>query len=510
MAEKLKNIVHYQKPDFLEGLKKFTDLLIRKNMKVEDLRTVADKYDLSSGIIRRLLSYVCGWCGTLIYLNTHLNDLWRDYELVEWCQAFRVVLETNGLLDSRKFMYIRSADNRNENQEKIIRLLERYFSEVFGWEPTYSELQHYYNLWTVGAISNEEIYEVDTLLNEGRQTIQLPDFVAPKKSEEKISYSKLIARMKDTPTAIGRLNDLFHQTKLKTCVGCRMFGNPLVPIDGNISEDSEDIDVLIVNLVSSAEEAKQKQIFKEGGFVRQQIEMFPKGCRWLVVNLIPCAVRSKSEIGKTQDIRDQIKMCSAVLEETIGRLKPKVSLLVGEEVFQTYLGVGSAAAKFKDSLGKILEGQYIGLPGPAGMRGPQLQQLGKEAWASALHHVFSAAAPPPPPQEEEKETKNNPPPEKPKKQPKKKAVDPTKEDLLLLDVRELSDGDILLIYTDSEGNKVYDRRKNLQTAYVKNKDFKECNIITSEVDFEFQMNRGQKIKLNALLRKKMAELKGGN
>ena len=45
------------------------------------------------------------------------------------------------------------------------------------------------------------------------------------------------------------------------------------------------------------------------------------------------------------------------------------------------------------------------------------------------------------------------------------------------------------------------------TAYLKTRDFKECDIITDQVDQEFSMTKLQKTKLNNLLRNKTKELK---
>ena len=91
-----------------------------------------------------------------------------------------------------------------------------------------------------------------------------------------------------------------------------------------------------------------------------------------------------------------------------------------------------------------------------------------------------------------------------------KANDSSKKEsgkLYLLSVKELSNDVILMIYTDENGNKVYRKEKYKMTAYLKTRDFKECDIITDQVDQEFSMTKLQKTKLNNLLRNKTKELK---
>lgn len=369
----------------------------------------------------------------------------------------------------------------------------------------YNELQFYYTLYLNGIITNDEIYEIDMLINDQRKTITLPDFIEPKEdANKKTSFAKLVDIAKKSSSGLDDINNILYQKKNKDCSSCPFFKNSFVPIDGNVKSLDENVDVLIINLNPSLDDAKNKQIFKDTSVVRQNIQLFPQEVKWLLINLIPCAFKSKSEIGgKKEEVVQQIEKCSHVTEEIFNRFKPKFYILIGEEVFNYFY----STAKFADSVGQLIEEKFLPILHPVSMRQPKAQLRGKEAWANIVNILFSSIKSPIKSEEKKIDSKNNSA-ENVKTNNISTESKNSKDNWLLLDVREMSDGNVLIIYTDDEGNKHYEKKKNVQTSFLKNSNFKECDILTDNVDYEFNMTKMQKFKLSKLLRTKMNKLKG--
>lgn len=80
--------------------------------------------------------------------------------------------------------------------------------------------------------------------------------------------------------------------------------------------------------------------------------------------------------------------------------------------------------------------------------------------------------------------------------------------LLLLDIKEMSDTEILIIYTDEKtGKKYYKLQKNSMIGYLKRAHYDKCNIITDSVDYSFPFTKKEKLYLQTKLRAKMNILK---
>ncbi len=511
MAEK--NIIKV-KTDFFEGLNKLNSLLTKSVLDLDVLNGVIEKYKFDNFIIKRLISYMYNYPNILIYLNKYLNYLGiAQCDLIEFIRSYRYILQCNGVLDSRRFYYLKSSACKDDLQMKIIDLLNKYFVERFDIHFNYKELLFFYDLYLNGVITNQDIYEVDLLINNNSKTIDLPDFVPTKEKISNISVSKLIKQYNDTSKGIELINNEVHKRKLEYCQDCEYFGRELVDFDGNI-QDINNVDVLIVNLHPDMVDLREKRTFREKSVIRQNIALFPKNIKWLLVNLIPCVFKSKSEIGeKVDNIVDFVSdNCNKVVLDYIKKnIKPKLVILVGEESTLLLL----PAAEFNNTLGQLTEDKYISVYHPNSLRQPKTQLRSKTHWEAIQKLVKTLSSDDDP---DIKPPNSAAGKEKPKiieetiipkpvklNKPKKK----DKKNLLLLDVKEIEGGKtVLIILTDEQGNKYYEKKRNVTTGYIKNSSFKDCDILADSVDIEFSMNKMEKLKLSKLLREKMSKLKG--
>ena len=511
------------KNNFIDGLKKFTNAIVAQKLDEEVLNGIIEKYKIDNTIIKKLISYVSGNSHVLIYLNKYLNKLGGNYSLVDYIKAYRYILQCNSSLDSRGFFYFKATDCTDPMQKKIIDLLGEYFFLTTGIRFHYRELLFYYDLFLIGEISHDDIYHADVLVNNGQQTIELSGFIPPKpKNDDIVSIQKVISSIKSTTGGIEKINSDAYQMKLDKCKDCKFFQNPFLAVDGNLV-NGDSPDVVLINLGPSLDDFKNKKMYKEGSFLRKQIEEFPEGTRWLMINLIPCAFKSRSSIGSTDNVKNLMEQCYSVVQNTIETFKADLYILIGEEVAGEY-----TSEPFTDALGKLIDNKFIIVHHPSNLRNPKAQIKGKEIWRFVQEHLKDIEINPnnktdepiviveevQPVKEDVQESQvivkteeiivgeNKDPAAKNEKTQKSRP-----ENLLLLDVRELRSGKVLMVFTDKDGNKYYEQKDKKQTGYIKDKDFKECGILSESVDLEFSMNGYQNSQLKKLLREKLSELK---
>ena len=367
--------------NIIEGFNKLNHAITRPSLDIEIIEGILDKYKFTSSfIIKRLYTYMYNFPWIITYFNKYMNYLGiSSCSLVEFIRSFRYVLLCNGVLDSRRFYFMKMAAGKDDLQMKIIDLLDRYFLEQFNERFNYKELLFFYNLYLNGVIGNQEIYDIDLLMNNGSKTISLPDF-SPENSEKKpISIDRLIKQYSESSRGVDFINNEVYKKKLETCEGCQYRGREIVPFDGNI-KDVNDVDVLIVNLNPDLNDLREKRTFREKSIVRQNISMFPKNAKWLLINLVPCAFKGKSEIGKDFDeVREQLSLCNKVVLDVVKKhIKPKITILIGQEAASAFL----PAAVFEETLGVLSEGQYVSVLHPISMRNAKAQIKGKKYWES--------------------------------------------------------------------------------------------------------------------------------
>ena len=496
-----------EKTNFIDGLNKFNGLLTKNVFDEESIRFVIEKYNIGNFIQKKLFSYMYSYPWIITYLNKYMNYLGvGSCNIIEFIKSYRYVLSCNGVLDSRRFYYMKSTDRKDDLQMKIINLLSRYFLEIYELNFNYKELLFYYDLYLNGIITNQDIYEIDMLLNNNLKTINLPDFQPQKRNERPVPIAKLIKQFSESSRDVDFINNEIRKKKMEICGACRHFGKELVPFDGNI-ENINDVDVLLVNLHPDMSDLREKRTFRETNIVRQNISQFPKDTKWLLINLSPCAFKSKSELGKdVNEIEDHLIGCNKLVLDFIKKnLNPKITILIGREAALAFL----PDAVFEDSLGNLVQDRYVSVLHPNSMKQVKIQIKGKKYWENVQELIRNCLKKEILQKKPEAIKEDSGASEPEQHEPIVIEKIKKKDKLLLLDVKEIEDGkSVLLIFTDEEGNKHYDKRRNATIGYIKESNFKECSILTDSVDIEFTMNKMEKLKLNKLLREKMAKLKG--
>lgn len=527
MAEK--NVISI-KPNFIQGLRKLTYYVLKEQFNEEDINIIINKYGIDETIIKKFISYLYNYPTLLIYFNKYLNSLWVKNSLIDFLKSYHYILKMNNIRDSKNFFYFKSSDQKDYFQIEITSLMDNFFQKTYSLYLSNKELRFFYTLFLNGIITDVEISEIDFLINNGTKTIKnLRDEFKDagiKIIEDEINTTELIKNTVSKNNNISLLFEKLYENKINACSNCKFFKNNIGPIDGNIITDNS-VDILLVNLFPNKDDDKRNKLFKDDGIIRKQIECFSKERTWMMYNLIPCVFKNKSEIGTVENIKIQQNQCSVVLDN-IKKINANIIILIGEEVFNYFY----PDKDFTSEVGNLIDNKFLPVLHPASMRNPKAQLKGKEIWNNVQELIKNLKkeetltsdliAPiielPNDQLSEDQDTKNVTSivrddekeleeVSKIEQVDTKTNIKKVKNKLLLLDIKELSSGEILIVYTDETGKKFYEKKPNKQIGFIKNDDYKNCSILTTAVDFSFNMTKEQKWSLIKKLRSKLNSLK---
>ena len=561
----MENVIKKAKPNMFAGLKSLVNWIVSKTHDEEQLDEIIKKYEFDKTIIKRLYSYIYSSPHLLSYCNKWMNDLfdWNKFELKDFIKSFIYILNTNDFLDSKKFFYIKSSLNKDEQRTQILNLFDKYFQTAFDKKYSQQNIKFFYLLYLNNIITNSDLIEMDKYLNGGKQTLKIEADEVEKTVniwDREISTTTLVSEtIKNNENKSNKIKDFCTKVKnfkltRSECQSCKLFNNTIVVLDSNCDEPSN-VDVAFIALNPGTEEAKADQPLtfsgKSGQFVRDQISKLNKDVKWVIYNTILCSTRNKIEIGSNNEVDDVRKRCDGMIANIKKHFPAKLNILIGDDSAKAF----GIEEKISQCSGKLFNDiRAIPVIHPSGMRNLTTQAKAKESWKFIIDTVnnidninFNTEI-----KKEEIKTEiskintqinetniNHEEPKKKRGRPKKvQNLTPTSEktsitsdviqsqqenimqtiissnveeiksedEKFLLDVREL-DNEVLMIYVNKDGKKIYERKPYELSGYIKDTIYKNCDIITSEVDYVFQMTRFQKNELIKELRKQLSKLK---
>ena len=480
------------KSNYFDGLKKLVSYVVKPKLTKDELTSFLDQYKLDNTIIKRLLTMTYSMPNLIIYFNKYMNNLYLEPDLVDFIFSFRYVLQMNNSLYAKYIHYHKSNVNKFPLQLEIMELFKKYFETRYNLYLNYHELKFLYQLFLVGHITQTDVIDIDLLVNNNQRTIKIDDDFQLERDEcDKridITVQELINNQNKLPSFLIDYNGKLHQLKNDNCNNCKLLNNKFINIDGNISHQCE-LDLMIINLFSNNDDLLKNKILTSPNLVRTNIDLFPSHINWLLINQICCCSKNKSELGKNIEVSQLIEKCGHNIVNTIiSEFPSRKYAIIGEELFNKYIKSKYSDFNYNDYIGTEVDNYFIFSDNT---KNQTHKQKNDKLWSRVQEYLRA-------PREKITQIKSI------------KSNDSSKKDsgkLYLLSVKELSNDVILMIYTDETGNKVYRKEKYKMTSYLKTRDFKECDIITDQVDQEFSMTKLQKTKLNNLLRNKTKELK---
>ena len=483
----LKNFISKAKESRLDSIKNFTALILKPKLNKEELDDYIKEHDINFWEITRVISMLYKYPKLLIWINKWVNtNRYPNFTLSDFIMTMRYIMQENNIFGQRYIYYHKSKENKFPLELQIMNLLNNYFQEKYNLYFNWDELKFYYKLFLIQKITNNDIIDIDILFNQ-RKTINIVDLddrqsdniVLKQKITENVG--KLIEQQNQESAFLFNYNGTLQGLKLDICdIKCKLYKNNIIKIEGNIQEN-ELTDVMIINLTQN-----KKFNSISNSLIRQQIDLFPKSVKWVMVNLICCQLKSKTQIGSDELINKQLGLCNNLFNQIKNNFPAKLYLLVGN-AWNYYL--------HKDPIDGIND-EYAYIY-PDEVSTPELKQKAVEQWKNIQDYLINK----PKKKEVILEESVNPK----EKVPAKKVIND--KDLLLLTVEEIDEKHVLCIYTDKQGNKICIEKPNIIVGKVTYNNYNECSILKEGITEDIKLNRKQKNILNSELKKAMQKLK---
>lgn len=455
--KKNSNII-YKKRNYILGLKELLNWLFNPIKNRENLESIITKYEFDLSLFKRLVSYSYNTPHIVWYLNKYLNNstIFDSFNLVDLIYSYSYLLSIHHKNQPKKLFYLKSDDLADKNKSKIKELLSNYFSKIFDKYYNNNELNFFYNLFQLGAITVEQINQIDNHLNSGTNTLELSETV----HYHQTTKPQCLDITRELPKRIIEFcNKIKNQISTRQiCKQCELYGKPSVILDTNLEEPGE-VDIFFIGLNPGKDEVIIGKPFvgKSGMFLREKISKLPNNITWAITNVILCHTRNEKDIKKPDLV---IENCRDLLAQIASSFPSKV-----------YVPLGAKAAKalgLKENIGQISgkkfhTNHYTIIPiihPSSAINYGHVEKFNQDF--QTIYELFS----------DNKKPAN-----------KALAIEDKEENLTLFDIKEVNNK-ILKIFIDKNGNKKYVTEDNIFSFYVKLGNWNNCEQITDHVDYE--------------------------
>ena len=420
---------------------------------------------------------------------------------------------------------MKSNDLKDANRSKIKKLLNEYFLKIYDRNYNDKELDHFYALFEKGHILEEEIYEVDKALNNGKQKIklnmsttgfdsyQLPDqnntIMTPKQYLDERRKLTLPSKIIEYCESLKE----FKQTRTE-CMSCQLLRKPMVVMDTNIEEFGE-TDVMFIGLNPGTQEAKYNKPFigDPSIILREKIMKFNPTTKWVITNLIMCHTPNEKDLGK--DWKSVANNCiSHFLRDVISKFHPKSIVLIGRQSMEMFLP--NEKKGITKLSGKIFENTNYKLiplihPSAVARSRDKNGAIFEQSWENIYNTVETGIYNVPCGNDQEDKTCSlnveentqcgtflNP----------ENIIGEVTDDLMLFDIVNLNNEKILKIFIDSNGKKKYQYIDYSMPIFVKhNVNWSQNETITDKVDAMVNIPGSNRYYVNKLLREQLENIK---
>lgn len=483
-----KSNIRKKQIDFLIVLKLITKWITNKKRNDAQLQEIIDRYKIENTIIKRILSYNYSFPYIINYYNMYFNNLYDfdKFDTKTLIKSITYLMDINHRSESKYFIYIKSNELKDEIKSTIKDLIKEYLSVTYDIVCNKKELNFYYKLFKIGYITDEDLLLIDRHLNGENTKI---------KSLQTVNFNQAINITSDidvndnieiemSEKIIDFINEI-KQNKISNnqCKNCNLFKSPIVVLDTN-SQDFGDIDIMFVGLNPGVDEVKQDKPFvgDSGKEIRKIIKSLPNNVKWLITNTILCSTGNKKDIKDIDSVKEN---CKNMTEQIFSRFNAKYYIPVGDDACK-FFGIDDKITLCSGKIFEVNENQkIIPIIHPSAVlrSGQKYQQLFNDSVKTILDCF----------QQNKNVSSSN---IKSKTLiPEDKLVNDTKN-LLFVDVKRISNNQILMIYTDLAGKKKYKIEEYKIPIYIKNKNWTECSMITDKIDDTCLLNDYEKSKLS--------------
>jgi len=407
-------------------------------------------------------------------------------------------------------MYLKNTELADKNKQKTKEILYEFFNKIYDKNYNDSEMNYFYDLVTLNAITFQDIEEIDRHINSGKTTFKLEETpTATPYSINTKTNNSVLDIYRELPPGIKTFCEQAKEFILsrEECKGCELFGKPTVIMDTNVL-DAEEVDIAFIGLNPGTEEVEIGKPFvgKAGKILREQMALLPNNIKWVIYNVILCHTRNESEIKQPDDVKAR---CRPLVEIIMQTFPAKVYVPMGAKAFDWFGLKGTVGSL----AGKVFTNNNITIvpiihPSSANYNPENLSKF-KSNFQTILN-LFKSNQP--------VSVTNNTQPTitQPARADNKseiavpdndKFITKITPDLTFFDVREINNK-ILKIYINKDGQKRYLLTDYNVNFFIKNASWKECDQITSQVDGIVTVSGRDKYNVIKKVRDKLNSLKG--
>ena len=498
---KKKNIRKKEKPNFLSGLRELTNIITFSSQDKNKIEQFINKYNFDESIFKRLISYVYFYPHLIHYWNTYFNDffLWnktfsskikRKENTIKLLMSFGFTLIKNNCNNKKNYMFIKSELLRDKNRYVIQKLLREYFETINNKKYNEKEINFFYDLFLNGVITDIDLMKIDQLLHDGKSTIDIQTFEIPESNNQ--TETKNIVEINTSFDFTKReftkeISDFIHNVKKyklsrPECQKCGLFNSQMVVLDTNL-EKIEPVDIAFIGLNpgTSEKEIGLPFVGVSGKKLREKLYLLPNNIKWVIFNVVLCYTKSEKDIPP-----DAYQNCLDNFKNLCKEFDPKYYVFLGGSAAK-YIGINSGITK---KSGNIINGKFIPIIHPSSLRSQKMIDIWDRSFET-VYNLFKNNNTNQIIQNNSQINKFN--------IPQNQIITEIDENLTFFDVKDIGNNKIIKIFIDQNGQKKYLFEDYKIEFHLKNTDFKNCQMISNQVDYKISIDGSRKFFISKLL-----------
>ena len=522
------------KPSIISFLKELTALICKQSISDEEIEAVLEKFPtVDVGFIfKRLMSYNLNYPHIIQYCNTYFNGFYDFNALssnkvvhmenkIRMIRSIKYLMDVNFQSAKNKIFYLKSSDLKDENRRQIKKVLRPYFEKVHNITYNEKELDHYCTLFERGFISEDELYDVDRLMNNGKKTMNLnlstigfsnyQDDVKPSimTAEQYMDLCKKREFSKEIATY--RMQLIEKKKTRDICKACQLYGKPMVSLDTNM-ESFGNIDVLFVGLNPGKEEVDHDKTFigRPSLKLREKIMKFHPDTKWVITNLIFCHTPNEKDLGEGWE-KVATDCTKEFLYDVFTKFPPRVVVLVGRQSKEMF-GIKDAITKASGVVYPQNNCLMIPLIHPSAVARSQAKYgpVFENSWKNIYEKIGTPvnvscevqnqqiAQASTPQQRQDCSQYLNP----------ENMISEVTDDLMLIDIVNLDNDTVMKIFIDGNGKKKYYKEPYRMPIYIKkSSNWKDNEMITDTVHAVTFVDGKNRYYVSKLLKEQLERIK---
>jgi uracil-DNA glycosylase family 4 len=530
---KTKNFKKEAKPSILDFLKGLTTWLCKPNSTESELKKILDRFpDVSLNFLfNRLMSYNMSYPHIIWFCNKYLNNFYdfnslssnkaiTEINKVTLLLTIKNIMDINFQSQRNKLFYLKSNEFKDENRRQIKNLLREYFNKVYDKQYHEKELDSFYYLFERGIIIEEDLYQADMLLNNGKKTLKLNltsagfDNYETPIAETNImnakQYLEFCRKKQHTPEIQTYCQQLEEFKRSRSdCQTCILYNKDMVVLDTNLEKPGP-VDVMFVGLNPGTDETKYNKTFigDPSIILREKIMKFHPNTRWIITNIIMCHTPNEKDLGDWKEVATNC--IKDFLHKLCADFPPKVFVTIGRQSKEMF-GVTELISK---SSGVVYDGgsyKIIPLIHPSSVTRSKDKygSIFDKSWENIYSNVENPVVNLPCDSVNVEQTVQTP--NQTQCSSFLKEEDMIKEvtpDLMLFDIVNLDNDQLLKIFINQQGKKKYQITDYEVPIFIKySNNWKHNTTITDQVDAFVMIPGKNRYYVNKILKEQLDLIK---